>query len=129
MDSIKVEVLGVVKDLQVSLVDYPYRIITMDTAIIDVPNVWGILLSRNFATDLGGYIQMDLSYVTIPTATGGMVRLYNEEESRYHVEVPKKLENGEQVVPQEHPPHLESEICHFFHLPSSAKLEKNKILD
>jgi len=31
-----------------------------------------------------------------------MVRLYREVERRYHVEVPKKLENVEQVLPQEH---------------------------
>jgi len=59
MDSRKVEFLRVVKDLQISLVDYPYKIITMDIAIIDVPNVWGILLLKNFAVDLGGSIQMD----------------------------------------------------------------------
>lgn len=33
MDFKRVEVLGVVKDLQVSFVDYPYRIITMDIAV------------------------------------------------------------------------------------------------
>ena len=33
----------------------------MDIVVIDAPNVWGMLLSRNFAVDLGGYIQMDLS--------------------------------------------------------------------
>lgn len=39
MESRKVEVLGVVKDLQVTLVDYPYKIITMDIVVIDAPNV------------------------------------------------------------------------------------------
>lgn len=48
----------------------------MDIAVIDAPDVWGMLLSRKFAADLGGSIQMDLSYATIPAATGGMVRLY-----------------------------------------------------
>jgi len=56
MDSRKVEVLGMVKDLQVSLADYPYKIITMDIAVIDAPDVWGMLLFRKFATDLSGYV-------------------------------------------------------------------------
>jgi len=57
MDSRKVEVLGVVKDLQVSLVDYQYKIITMDIVVIDAPDVWGMLLSKKIVTDLGVSIQ------------------------------------------------------------------------
>lgn len=107
MDSKKIEVLGEVKDLQVLLANYPYKIITIDIAIIDVPDVWGMLLSRKFAVDLGGCIQMDLSYATIAVAAGGMVRLYREVERRRHVEVLKRLENGEEVVLQDHLPHHE----------------------
>ena len=76
MDSRKVEVLGVVKDLQVSLADYRYKIIAMDITIIDVLDVWGMLLSSKFAIDLGRYIQMDLSNAIIPGAAGGMAKLY-----------------------------------------------------
>jgi len=134
MDSRKVEVLGVVKDLQVALADYPYTIITMDTIVIDAPYVWGMLLSRKFVANLGGYIQIDLSYATIPAATGGMVRLYREAERRYHVEVPKRLGNDEKVVPQEHLPHFKSEfvqlVCHFFsfHRPSPPPSRKRSKL-
>lgn len=128
MDSRKVEVLGVVKYLQVALANYPYRIITMDIAAIDAPEVWGMLLSTKFAANLGGSIQMDLSYATIPATAGDMVRLYREVERRYHAEVTKKLENDEQIVPQEHLPHFESEfiqpICHFFHHPSPSPSKK-----
>jgi len=55
---------------------------------------------------------MDLSYTIIPAATGGMVRLYREVERMYHVEVPNRLENGEEVMPHGHPPHSESEFVY-----------------
>jgi len=48
-------------------------IITMDITVIDAPDMWGMLLSRKFVADLGCYIQMDISYATIPAAIGGMV--------------------------------------------------------
>ena len=99
----------------------------MYIAIIYVPNVWGMLLSKNFAAKLGGHIHMYLLYAIIPTTTSRMVLLYGEVGRRYHVEVPKKLENGEQIVPQEHPPHFESEICHLFHRPSPPPRRKRRI--
>ena len=60
MDSKVVEVHGLIKDLQVHLVVFPDIQIIMDIVVIDVPNAWGMLLSRKWAVDLGGSIQMDL---------------------------------------------------------------------
>ena len=34
----------------------------MNVLVIDIPNVWGMLLSREWATKLGGRIQLDLTY-------------------------------------------------------------------
>lgn len=82
----------------------------MDIAMIDASNVWGMILSRKFVADLDRSIYMDLFYATIPAAADIMVRLYREVERRYHVEAPKKLENGEEVVPQGHPPYFELEF-------------------
>jgi hypothetical protein len=48
----------------------------MDVVVIDVPDAWGMLLSRKWVTTLGGSIQMDLSYATIPTYDGTFVTLY-----------------------------------------------------
>jgi hypothetical protein len=38
----------------------------MDMIVMDVPNPWGMPLSRKWAENLGGNIQMDLSYTVIP---------------------------------------------------------------
>jgi hypothetical protein len=44
-------------------------------------------------TDLGGNLQMDLTYATIPTPYGNTFKLNRELERRYHVEDPKNLNN------------------------------------
>ena len=39
----------------------------MDIVVVDVPDAGGISISRKTVVDLGGNIQMDLTYATIPT--------------------------------------------------------------
>ena len=67
MDSKKIEVFGLIKGLQVHLAAFPDIQIEMDIVVIDVLDAWGMLLSRKTRVDLGGNIQMDLTYATIPT--------------------------------------------------------------
>lgn len=93
MDSKRIEVCGIIKDLQVFLAAYPDRIMTMDIVVIDVPDSWGMLLSRKWASDLGGSLQMDLSYATIPMPDNNFVKLDRELEKRYHVEDPRRPNN------------------------------------
>jgi hypothetical protein len=41
--------------------------VLIDIVVIDVPDSWGMPLSRKFAHGLGGTLQIDLSYATIPS--------------------------------------------------------------
>ena len=68
MDAREVEVVGIILNLQVKLVKYPDIDMSMDVVVIDVPDNWGISLSIKWAVTLGGYIQMDWKYATIPTS-------------------------------------------------------------
>jgi hypothetical protein len=61
IDSREIKVSGIIKDLKVCLVSYPYIYLLMDILVIDVIDVLGMLLSRKRASILGGSIQMDLS--------------------------------------------------------------------
>ena len=54
MDSKIIEVCGLIKDLQVHLAVHPDIMITMDIVVIDVLDVWGMLLSRKWGVDIGG---------------------------------------------------------------------------
>jgi hypothetical protein len=93
MDSRTIEVHGLIKGLQVHLAAFPDIMIEMDIVVIDVPDTWGMLLNRKTAADLGGSLQMDLTYATIPTPNGLEFRLNRELERKYHVEDPRKKEN------------------------------------
>lgn len=73
---------------------YTDIMIVMDIVVVDVPDAWGMLLSRKWASDLGESIQMNWPYSTIPSPRGtGFVRLNREPERRFHVEDPKNPHN------------------------------------
>jgi hypothetical protein len=65
MDRREVEMLGVIKNLVVRLNIY-LDVAVMTYVVVDIPNSWGILLSSKFTVHLGGSLEMDLSYATIP---------------------------------------------------------------
>jgi hypothetical protein len=56
--------------------------------VVDIPDVWGMLLSRNFASKLGGTLEMDLTYVNIPLKDGTIGRLQNVPVTTTHVQEP-----------------------------------------
>lgn len=93
MDSREIDVVGIILSLPVSLSVYPDIQVTMDVIVIDVPDTWGMLLSRQWAATLGGSIQLDWTYATIPASEHSLVKLYREHEKKYHVEDPKKPNN------------------------------------
>ena len=66
---------------------------SMDVVVIDVPDNWGMLRSKKWAATLGGYIQMDWTYATIPASENTRVILPREKERKRHVENPKKPGN------------------------------------
>lgn len=78
IDSRAILVCGLIKDLKVSSITYPDIPLLMDVVLIDIPNAWGMLLSRESIATLGSNLQMDLSYATIPHPKGGFVTLYRK---------------------------------------------------
>jgi hypothetical protein len=86
IDSKAIGVYGLIEDLEVHLGIYPERVIVMDVVVIDVPDTWGILLSRKWDATLVVTLQMDLSYNTIPTGDETHAIIYNQPKKRVHVE-------------------------------------------
>jgi hypothetical protein len=84
-DSRRVQCLGVIKDLAVSLFQLPMKSMVMDIVLVDVPPKFGMLLSRSWIKRLGGTLQMDLTYATIPVFGGEYRRLYREAQLAYIV--------------------------------------------
>jgi hypothetical protein len=64
---------GVVENIEVHLGKYPERFIHMDIVVVDVPDVWGILLSRKSAGMLDHTLEMELTCVNVPIKNGTIV--------------------------------------------------------
>ena len=65
----------------------------MYIVVIDVPNTWGMLMSRKWVASLGESIQMDWTYAMISASEDAHVKLYREKERKYHVEDPNEPDN------------------------------------
>jgi ribonuclease HI len=94
-DSRRVQCLGVIKDLVVSLFHLPMKSVVMDIVVADVPPKFSMFLSRSWIKNLGGTLQMDLTYTTIPIFGGEQRRLYREAQLAYIV--------SDEVEPTNHP--------------------------
>jgi len=77
-DSRRVQCLGVIKDLVVTLFQFPMKSVVMDIVVAYVPPKFSMLLSRSWIKRLGGTSHMDLTYDTILVFGGEHRRLYRE---------------------------------------------------
>ena len=55
----------------------------MDIVVANIPPKFGLLLSRSWSKRLGGTLQMDLTYTTIPMFGGETNRLCRENQLAY----------------------------------------------
>jgi hypothetical protein len=92
-DSRKVKCMGMIKDLVVTLAQVPVKSVLMDVVIADIPPKYGMLLSRSWGAKLGGSLQLDMSYATIPIFGGQFTRLYRETRLAYTVSDPQNPNN------------------------------------
>jgi hypothetical protein len=76
----------VIENVEVCLKEYREKVIHIDIVVVDVPDVWGMLLSRKFASMLGGTLEMDLTYVNIPLNNGTIGCLPNVPVTKTHVQ-------------------------------------------
>ena len=83
-DSRKVKCLGLIKELVVTLAQMPTKSVMMDIMVADIPTRFGMLLSRSWATRLGGTLQMDMTYASI-SLFGELKRLYREVQMAYMI--------------------------------------------
>ena len=92
-ESRKVKCLGLIKDLVVNLTELPSKSIMMDIVVAGIPPKFGLLLSRPWRKRLGGTLQMDLRYDTIPMFGGETKRIYRENQLAYIISSEKNLVN------------------------------------
>ena len=85
--------MGMIKDLVVTLAQVPVKSVLMDVVIADIPPKYGLLLSRSWGAKLGGSLQLDMTYATIPVFGGQLTRLYREMRLAYTVSHPQNPNN------------------------------------
>ena len=83
-DSSQVKCLGLIKDMCVTLVQFPTKSIVMDIVVVDIPPKYGMLFSRSQGAKLQGSLQLDMSYATI-SVFGQQRKLYRETLMKYMV--------------------------------------------
>ena len=69
---------GLIKDLVVTLAQLPTKRIMMNVMVEDELAKYRMLLSIGWAKNLGGTMQMDMKYGTIPMFIGETIKLYRE---------------------------------------------------
>lgn len=97
MDNRSAPVIGIMKNVEfrfLSCLEKSYKIYI---TIVEVPPSYGMLLSRQWSNLVGGNIQLDLSYATIPV-NDRVIRIDREPRSTYIIE---------DIDP--------SQVTHFFH--------------
>jgi ribonuclease HI len=91
-DSSKVNCIGLIKDLCITLVQIPSKRMVMDVVVADIPPKYGMFLSCSWGAKLKGTLQLDMSYATIPVF-GQQRRLYRETLMKYMVSSQEKPHN------------------------------------
>jgi hypothetical protein len=94
-DSRKVQCLGVIKDVDVTLFQLPMKSVVMDIMVDDVIPKFVMFLSRYWIKRLGGTLDMDLTYATIPVFEGEHRILYREAQLAYII--------SDEYDPRNHP--------------------------
>ena len=65
----------------------------MDVVSANVPSKYGMLLSKTRGAKLGGSVQLDMNYATIPVFGGKFTQLYKENRLAYTVSDPQNSNN------------------------------------
>ena len=122
-DSKRVQCMGVIKDLVVSLTQLPMKSVVMDIVVVDIPSTFRMLLSRSWSKKLASTLQMDMSYATIPIFGGEFRRLYRETQMAYIISDHENLENHLIYAEEKE---LGSAILHFYAENDDFQLEIKK---
>jgi ribonuclease HI len=91
-DSNKVICIGLIKDLWITLVQIPAKIMVMDVVITNIPPKYGMFLSRSWGAKLKGTLQLDMSYAIV-LVFGQQRVLYRETLMKYMVSSQEKPHN------------------------------------
>ena len=85
MDNRSVPVVGIIKNIEFRFPSFPHISYRTDITVVEISACYGMLLSRQWSNLVGGHVQLDMSYATIPVG-GKEIRIEREPQSYYLVE-------------------------------------------
>jgi len=84
-----VRVIGELKDVLIRMVAKPQYTQVIDIVVVDIPEAYGMLLSRDWSSNLNGYFSTNWSHLLLPQrGNGDMLRVDRERYMKYMVTEP-----------------------------------------
>lgn len=117
LDSKAMPIHGFIKNMVVYLVTSPDISTIIDVLVVDLSPPYGILLSRKFLSSLGGTLQMDLTFTSIPNPEGRLVKVWGEPKKPMHVEM--FLKHGNKV----------GKVAQVYHVSDAGEDEMDSLVD
>lgn len=85
LDGNKVQTMGLIKSLPLTLFACPSVTVSQEVVVIDIPPVFGLCLSRDFTAKIGGYLSLDWSHLILRTQHGAKLKIFSEPLHTEHV--------------------------------------------
>jgi ribonuclease HI len=86
LDRTKVKVIGELKDVMIRMATHPKFVQVIDIIVVDIPEAYGPLLSRDWSGKLNGYFSTDWAHLWLPLkGHTNMIRIYRERYLKHTI--------------------------------------------
>jgi ribonuclease HI len=86
LDRTQVKVMGELKDVMIRIATHPKFVQVIDIIVVDIPEAYGLLLSRDWSEKLNGYFSTDWAHLWLPLkGYKNMIRIDRERYLKHTV--------------------------------------------
>jgi hypothetical protein len=90
LDRTQVKVMGELKDVMIRIATHPKFVQVIDIIVVDIPEAYGLLLSRDWSEKLNGYFSTDWAHLWLPLK--GHTNMIRIDRERYLKHIVTDLE-------------------------------------
>jgi len=96
LDKTNVKLIGELKDVLIRMATKPQYTQVIDIVVVDIPEAYGMLLSRDWSAKLNGYFSIDWSHILLPQK--GKCDMLRVDRERYMKHVVTELNGRNEPV-------------------------------
>jgi hypothetical protein len=86
LDTTQVKVMGELRDVMIRIATHPKFVQVIDIIVVDIPEAYGLLLSRDWSEKLNGYFSTDWAHLWLPLkGYKNMIRIDRERYLKHMV--------------------------------------------